>query len=315
VENPKSFVTVVGSFAVGLTLRAERFPVRGETLLGRDFDQGPGGKGSNQAVQAARLGADVEFVGLIGEDSFGDIAVRLYAEEGVGTHYLQRTRESNTGVGFIVLNAAGDNFIILDPGANALFTPSHVERARERIDSNRGTGVVITQLEIPLTTAAHALKLAHDVGAISILNPAPAQRVPAEVLANVDILTPNETELRILLGRAPDDASEPLDLCAELLDAGVRNVVVTRGERGALIVNANGYNAIAALQVDVVDSTGAGDAFNGTLAAALANGNSLEQAVRRAVGAGALACTQLGVIPSLPRAEALEKFLGGVTQE
>jgi len=165
-------VTVIGSFAVGLTLRADRFPVRGETLIGRDFDQGPGGKGSNQAVQIARLGGDVEFVGVIGTDGFGDIAAKLYGDEGVGTTYLTRTAERNTGLGFIVLNAEGDNFIILDPGANALFSPAHVDAAGERINASQ---VVLAQLEIPLATAVHGLRAGHRAGAIAILNPAPAR--------------------------------------------------------------------------------------------------------------------------------------------
>ena len=299
-------VTVVGSFAVGLTLRADRFPVKGETLIARDFDQGPGGKGSNQAVQVARLGGDVEFVGLIGGDSFGEIAVKLYAEEKVGATYLLRTKERNTGVGFIVLNAAGDNFILLDPGANGLFSPAHVDRAAERIKQSR---VVITQLEIPVATAAHGLKLGKQAGAITILNPAPAATVPTEVFASVDVATPNHTELRVLLGRQPDDPTDDNDLCAELLRAGVETVVVTQGERGAMIVRADGIMQIPAIKVEVMDTTGAGDAFSGTLAASLAEGRPLEDSLRRAGGAGALACTRLGVIPALPNRAALEALL------
>jgi len=299
-------VTVIGSFAVGLTLRADRFPVRGETLIGRDFDQGPGGKGSNQAVQIARLGGDVEFVGVIGTDGFGDIAAKLYVDEGVGTTYLARTPERNTGLGFIVLNAEGDNFIILDPGANALFSPAHVDAAGERIKSSR---VVLAQLEIPLATAVYGLRVAHRAGAIAILNPAPAAPVPAEAFADIDIVTPNHGELRVMLGRRPDDPIDSRDLCAELLALGVRTVVLTQGEQGALIVRADGIQHIASHPVDVVDTTGAGDAFSGTLAASLAEGATLEAAVARAVGAGALACTRLGVVPALPRRTELEALL------
>jgi ribokinase len=306
INNHKSTVTVVGSFAVGLTLRAERFPVKGETLLGRDFDMGPGGKGSNQAVQAARLGADVEFVARLGQDNFGAIGTALYAREGVGTKYLLPTGERNTGVGFIVLDAHGDNFIILDPGANALFTPADVDRAQERI---RSSHVVITQLEIPVETAGRALKLARDADVISILNPAPAARVPPEILANADIVTPNETELRIMLGRAPDANANSMDLCNELLQMGVQRVILTRGAHGAVIVTKDGYHEMPAMHVNVVDTTGAGDAFNGTLATFLASGMPLEPAVRHAVAAGALACTKLGVIPALPNAAQVSEFL------
>ncbi len=308
LNNSSSKVSVVGSFAVGLTLRADRFPVRGETLIGRDFDQGPGGKGSNQAVQIARLGMNVEMIGLIGVDAFGDMALSLYEIENVGTSFFQRMRERNTGVGFIVLDRTGDNFIILDPGANALLSPAHLDRAAMHLEES---DVVITQLEIQLETAGHAMELARHAGVITILNPAPARLMPREILANVDVLTPNETELRILLGRAPDDPSESLDLCNELLQADVGTVVLTRGERGALVVTANGYREIPAFEVKVVDTTGAGDAFNGTLAASLAEGLPLERAARRASAAGALACTRLGVIPSLPRAADLDNFLNG----
>jgi ribokinase len=308
ITEPNPTVTVVGSFAVGLTLRAERFPVKGETLLGRDFDMGPGGKGSNQAVQAARLGARVEFVARLGQDNFGAVGKKLYADEEVGTKYLIESPERNTGVGFIVLDAHGDNFIVLDPGANSLFSPADVERAREQIQNSH---VVITQLEIPVETAGHALKLAREANAISILNPAPAQRVAPDILKNADIVTPNETELRILLGRAPDANVNVIDLCDELLQMGVQRIILTRGARGAMIVTRDGYLNVPAFDVQVVDTTGAGDAFNGTLATYLASGMPLEPAVRHAVAAGALACTKLGVIPSLPRSQDIAKLLSG----
>lgn len=299
-------LTVVGSFAVGLTLRADRFPTKGETLIGRDFDQGPGGKGSNQAVEAARLGADVEFVGLIGEDAFGDIAVNLYKEEGVGTTYLMRTPDRNTGLGFIVLNSAGDNFIILDPGANGLFSPAHVDRAASRIAESK---VVLTQLEIPVATAVYGLKLGKQAGAITILNPAPAAPIPPEAFTNIDIVTPNHTELRILLGRQPDDPTDSKDLCNEMLNNGVKTIVLTQGSEGALIVIKDGTQAVPAKTVEVVDTTGAGDAFSAALSVILAEGGSLIQAVSYAVAAGGLACTKLGVIPALPHRAEVEALL------
>lgn len=303
-----SKITVIGSFAVGLTLRADRFPIRGETLIGRDFDQGPGGKGSNQAVQVARLNGDVEFVGLIGQDLFGDIAVKLYTEEKVGAGYLMRTRDRNTGVGFIVLNAAGENFIILDPGANGLFSPAHVDQAAGRIAQSR---VVISQLEIPVATAVYGLHLGRQAGAITILNPAPAAPVPAKAFADIDIVTPNHNELRVLLGRRPDDPADSKDLCRDLLAAGVKTIVLTQGDAGALIVTRDGTRSVPAKSVDVVDTTGAGDAFSGTLAAILAEGSSLEAAVDYAAAAGALTCTRLGVIPALPRRAEVEALVQG----
>lgn len=303
---PNAKVTVIGSFAVGLTLRADRFPTKGETLIGRDFDQGPGGKGSNQAVEAARLGADVEFVGLIGQDAFGEIATNLYKAEGVGTTYFQRTPDRNTGLGFIVLNAEGDNFIILDPGANGLFSPTHVDQAASRI---RESKVVLTQLEIPVATAMHAMKLGRAAGALTILNPAPAAPVPPGAFANIDIVTPNHTELRILLGRQPDDPTDSKDLCNEMLNDGVKTIVLTQGAEGALIVTKDGTQAMPAKKVSVVDTTGAGDAFSAALSVILAEGGSLNQAVSYAIAAGGLACTKLGVIPALPYRAEVEALL------
>lgn len=299
-------VAVVGSFAIGLTLRVERFPVAGETALGWDFDQGPGGKGSNQAIQIARMGVPVEFIGAIGMDTFGDAAADLFSEESVGTTHLVRTDEHNTGVGFIVLDTAGENRIILDPGANNFLSPDHVAESADIIGD---CDVVVSQLEIRAETAAAGLASARVAGALSILNPAPARAVPQEVLEGLDILTPNQTEARILLGRDPEDELSDEDLCTELLGRGVKNVVLTRGAHGALVATAKGVTSVGSHSVEVVDTTGAGDAFSGTLSAALAQGSDLEPAVRRATAAGALACTRLGVIPSLPRASQLEDLL------
>src|SRR5918999_1363984 len=235
----RGIVTVAGSFAVGLTLRSSRFPAAGETVLARDFDLWPGGKGSNQAVQIARMGERVELVGMIGTDDFGDIAVDM----------------------------------------------------------------------IPLETAAAALAAAREEGAVAVLNPAPARELGPSVLEDVDILTPNQTEARILAGLAPDDPIDDLDACAELMRRGVATVVLTRGPRGASIFTTEGVERVDAFPVEVVDSTGAGDAFNGTLATALAQGTSLSEAARRACGAGALACTKLGVVPALPTVAELDEFL------
>lgn len=302
----RPLVTVVGSYAVGMTLRTDRFPVAGETRHGSDFDMGPGGKGSNQAIQAARLGADVELVTCIGRDTFGDEALTLYRDEHVGTTHLVRA-DRNTGVGFIILDASGQNVIILDMGANHELNVAHVEAATGRIE---GSGAFLTQFEVPLESALAGLRIARAAGVPAILNPAPARSLPRATLADIDILTPNQSELRILLGLAADDATDDLTLCRELLAAGVGTVVMTRGAAGALIVRGKEVTAIPSREVEVVDSTGAGDAFNGTLATSLASGASLEDAVVRATIAGSLACLQLGVVPGLPTAAALQAALG-----
>jgi ribokinase len=300
-------ITVVGSFAVGMTLRAPRFPVAGETLIGSGFDMGPGGKGSNQAVGAARLGAESHFVACIGADSFGDMGMGLYAAEGVHAEHVRRTRERNTGVGFITLNAAGDNHIVLDPGANALLTPADVDAAAPLIAAS---DAVLSVLEIPPATAGRALALARRHGVTAILNPAPATPLDDQILSQVDVLTPNAGELRVLLGLPPDDPTDPRVLAQRLQGRGVRHLVVTLGAEGALIVRGDGASEhVPGVAVPVVDTTGAGDAFTCALAVALAEGQSLTDAVRFATHAGALACTQLGVIPALPRRAEVEARL------
>jgi ribokinase len=304
VTNSRPTITVVGSFAVGLTLRAPRFPVAGETLIGSDFDMGPGGKGSNQAVGAARLGAESHLVAVIGEDLFGDVAVDLYRREGVGSTHLRRTAERNTGVGFITLNAAGENQIVLDMGANHLLSTDDVDAAEDLI---AGSQAVLTVLEINPATAARAMTLARRHGVISILNPAPAQPLSDDVLAAVDVLTPNQSELRLLSGLAPDDPADTVDLAHALQRRGVSQLVVTRGSQGALVVTADGAtHPIPGVAVSVVDTTGAGDAFTCALGVALAEGQSLLDAVRFATFAGALAVTKLGVIPALPTRSQVE---------
>ena len=306
-EHP-SVITVVGSFAVGLTIRAPRFPVAGETLIGSDFDLGPGGKGSNQAVGAARLGAESHLVAMIGADSFGQMALDLYLREMVDATHVSRTSERNTGVGFITLNAAGENNIVLDMGANHLLAPEHVDQAEDLIAHS---DAVLSVLEINTATAARAMTLARRHNVISILNPAPAQALDDELLAGVDVLTPNESELRILSGLTPDAPADTLELAHGLQRRGVRRLVVTRGSQGALVVDADGgVRQVAGRPVAVVDTTGAGDAFTSALAVALAERRPLLEAVRFAACAGALACTRLGVIPALPsraEVEALEK--------
>jgi ribokinase len=308
MHTKQSRITVVGSFAVGMTIRALRFPVKGETLLGSDFDMGPGGKGSNQAVGAARLGAESHFVSMIGEDMFGDMAIQLYIQEGVQTEHLRRTTERNTGVGFITLNATGDNHIVLDMGANELLTPADVDAAESIIAQS---DVVLAVLEIPLQAAGRAMALARRHNVTAVLNPAPARALDPTLLANVDVLTPNESELRILLGLPPDDPTETLELAGRLRQFGVRNIVVTRGGSGALIIYSDGATEqIPGVPVAVVDTTGAGDAFTCALAVALAEGKALSEAVRFATYAGALACTKLGVIPALAYRREVEALIG-----
>jgi ribokinase len=295
----KPIVTVVGSFAVGMTIRTDHMPIFGETLIGSDFDMGPGGKGSNQAVGTARMGAESHFAGIIGDDKLGEIAVDMYRREGVHTDHLERSREMATGVGFIILNQAGENGIILDMSANKLMDEAFVDRAEAQIARS---AVVMSVLEIPVPAAARAMLLGRRHGVLTLLNPAPAAALADGILENCDIVTPNETELRVLLGLAPDDPTSTLELAHRLHARGPQTIIVTMGERGALVL-APGREPeqVEGLCVDVIDTTGAGDAFNSGLAVALSEGRDLITAVRFANCAGALACTALGVIPAMAR--------------
>lgn len=301
----QSGITVVGSFAVGMTLRTGRMPIFGETIIGSDFDMGPGGKGSNQAVAVARLGMPSSFVGIVGDDKLADIALDLYRDEGVNTDHLERTTKLATGAGFIILSEVGDNAIIIDMGANALMDAGFVDRAEERIKNSR---VVMAVLEIPLVAAARAMELGRKHQVTTVLNPAPAQQLAPDVLQHVDVLTPNESELRILLGLEPDDPTPTRDLAKRLVNIGVGAVVVTMGGEGALILSGEEVHEVEAVPVEVVDTTGAGDAFNAGLATALAEGLDLVDAVRFAVCCGALSCTKLGVVPSLAERERVDEL-------
>jgi len=302
-------ITVVGSYATGLTLKVQRFPSAGETVLASGYRVDFGGKGSNQAVAGARLGAQVAFVAKIGKDNFGRMALRLYREEGINTHFIQQTGEQPTGVGFILVESgSGNNCIALDPGANELLSPADLAECDSSFENAR---VVLTQLEIPVEAAEAALARGRSRGAMTILNPAPVRPLPQSLLGLVDVLTPNQTEAKVLTGRDPEAHAEPENVARDLLRAGVRKVVMTLGERGALIVSRSSAKHVPAVQVRCIDSTGAGDAFNAGLAVALAAGENLEEAVEFAVVIGGLAVTKEGVIPSLPTREFVAQFYRG----
>lgn len=284
-------------------MKVDRLPGRGETLLASGYRVDFGGKGSNQAVGCARLGARVKFVSKLGKDSFGDGAIRLFHDERVDTTFVQQTTDAPTGVGFIIVEASsGHNCITLDPGANELLTPADVQSADSALASS---AVVLTQLEIPVAAAEAALSRARASGAIAILNPAPVRPLPASLLQSIDILTPNETEAKVLAGYPPSDPITPELVARELITRGIKTVIVTMGENGALIVTSTATTHVPAITVNAADTTGAGDAFNAGLATALSFGAALEDAVRFAVITGGLAVTKEGVIPALPNREAV----------
>ena len=295
-------IVVVGSSNTDLIVRAARLPGPGETVLGGDLATAAGGKGANQAVAAARLGADVAFVARVGQDMFGQGALEAFRREGLNTGYVTRDAEAPSGVALIVVGPDAQNLIAVAPGANSRLTPADVQAAQPAIAA---ANVMLLQLEIPLETVLAAAQAGRAAGLTVILNPAPAQPLPDEVLAAVDLLTPNETEAALLAG-----ASEPEAAAAALLARGVRTVIVTLGEAGALVAAGPGDMARApGFHVEAVDTTAAGDAFNGGLAVALARGELLRAAVRYAQAVAALSVTRLGAQPSLPRAAEVAQFL------
>ena len=299
-------ITVVGSYATGLTMKVDRLPSRGETLLGTGYRVDFGGKGSNQAVACARLGARVSFVARIGSDSFGESALGLYRDEGVDVAHVKQTGDAPTGVGFIVVEAAsGNNCIVIDPGANNLLTAADVTQAAGAFELSR---VVLTQLEISVAAAEAAMVRGRAHGAVTILNPAPVRPLPPSVLQVVDILTPNATEAKVILGLAPDADVPPEMVARKLIQGGVKQVVMTLGEKGALVVTESTATHIPAIHVTATDTTGAGDSFNSGLAMALACGAGLEDAVRFAVITGGLAVTREGVIPALPTRDEVRAY-------
>ena len=302
----KPKVVVVGSFMMDLVIKAERRPQKGETLIGQQFGMFGGGKGNNQAIAAVRLGGDVTMVGRLGMDSFGDKLMDALVEEGVEIRFIVRDAEVGTGVGSPVIDADGDNSIIIVPRANMRLSAADVDRAASAISDS---DVLLLQLEVPIAASQRAAEIAKSSGTKVILNPAPAQDLPDSFLAQVDILTPNQVEAELLSGVEVSDSEGAERAARILLDRGVSAVILTLGEGGALLLKDGLTTSIPAYRVNVVDTTAAGDAFCGALATALARGEALEDAVVFANAAGALAVTVLGAAPSMPTVKQITEFL------
>jgi len=318
-------IVVVGSINVDLVARVPRLPRAGETLSGGTFEQHHGGKGANQAVAARRLGMAVAFVGAVGDDAFGEAAAESLRAEGIGTTELARVTGSPTGVALILVDASGENMIAVAPGANATLTPGDVTAALGRLAID-GRDVILVSHEIPTAAARAALIAARDAGAQSILNPAPATGLDRATFGLADLLTPNRPELAALatdearrVGRPAQAAESPERQARRLLEPNAEGVgprlgiVVTLGAAGALVVARDGAAIrtvpVTAVSVTSVDTTGAGDAFNGALAEGLASGRPLYETVRRAVAAAGLATTKSGAREGMPTGRELDAFL------
>jgi ribokinase len=301
-------ITIMGIFVADVAFRTPTLPVWGQTILGLDFKLGPGGKGSNQTVAAARLGGNVAFVCKIGDDAFGNMAKKMYATENVDTRFLVSSSEHSTGAAAIIVDdASGNNAIIVTPGAANALTTAEIDAAREQI---RKSAVFMTQLELPLPTVQYGLKLARELGVPTILNPAPACALSDSLLRLCNFLTPNETEAEELTGQrinSINDAEKAADI---LLGRGVETVILTLGPRGALIKNKDVLQHIPAVEAGpVVDTTGAGDAFNGGFAIALSEGQSIVEAVRFGCAVAGISVTRHGTAPSMPTRTELNALL------
>jgi len=296
-------VTIVGSYIVALVIDTDRIPIEGETLTGSNFHSTFGGKGSNMACCAARLQAESTFMGKIGKDSYGEEFVSMIKQEGVNHQSVLYSENLSTGVGFIVSSSTGANLIVIDAGANGVFSPQDIQSNATIIDSS---DVILSPLEIPLNTALTAAKIARAKGIKSIINPAPALDLRKTDLSNVFAITPNETEGRLCLGLSPQDPISDEDLAISLLGLGVENVILTLGPQGVLWACKDGLISIPALEVDVVDSVGAGDAFNAGLAVGLSENRPLIESIVLGVTCASLSTRKRETIESYPYREEVD---------
>jgi ribokinase len=299
-------IVVVGSSNTDMIIRVPRIPRAGETLLGGEFFTAAGGKGANQAVGAARLRGKVAFIARVGRDTFGDQAIAGLRRDGIDVSCVFRDKLTASGVALIFVAKDGENSIAVAGGANAKLSPSDVKKAARVI---RSAALLVAQLETPLATVTAAVAVAAKAGVPVILNPAPARPLPNSLLKRISILTPNETEAELLTGIKVTDAAAAAKACSKLRSRGVGIVILTLGGRGAFLADADGARLVPGFKVKTVDSTAAGDIFNGALGVALAEGKTVLDAVRFANAAAALSVTRLGAQPSAPSRADIEKFL------
>jgi len=297
-------ILVVGSLNADLVVQVPRFPQPGETISGSDLQIIPGGKGANQAVAAARQGTSVSMLGRVGNDSFGPELIHNLKQNNVETSHVQINPGSATGTAIIAVDATGQNNIVLSPGGNGQVRPTDVANV-----SFSDYKLLLLQLEIPLEAVTSAAQRARESGLRVLLNPAPARSLPEELISLSDFILPNESELSLLTNQSVHDISSAEKAAKALLAGGAQNVIVTLGANGALIVNKDIKKHIPSFDVQVVDTTAAGDAFIGGFASALLSNKSLEEAVRYGCACGALATTKFGAQPSLPTREEVDRFI------
>jgi len=299
-------IAVVGSSNMDLVVKSKRIPAVGETILGGDFIMVPGGKGANQAVAAAKLGAEVYFIAKLGNDVFAEQSLNNFKKEGINTKYVIQTEEAPSGVALIMVDDEGNNLIVVAPGANQTLLPADVKRAESDIAS---CGAVVAQLEVPLETIEFAAKMANDLKVPFVLDPAPARELGPELLRMVDVLTPNETEAQILTGIEVTDEESARAASKNLLERDIKAVILTLGGKGFLLADNEEARYVSAQKVDAVDSTAAGDAFTGSLAVGIAENKALLDAALFANYVAALSVTKMGAQSSMPTLQEVKSFM------
>jgi ribokinase len=304
----KSKIVVIGSSNTDMIIKMDKIPVPGETVLGGEFSIAAGGKGANQAVAAARAGGDVTLIACIGKDMFGQQALDGFITDKINVDYIFKDEKAASGVALIFVDKNGENSIAVASGANYKLTPEHINKSRDTLISAQ---IMVMQLETPIETVTAAARLAKENGVKVILNPAPAQALEDKLLQTISILTPNESEAEILTGIKVIDDTSAAKAAGVLLNKGLEAVLITLGSRGVFLATQDRSHIIPGFQVKAVDTTAAGDVFNGALAVSLAENKSLEDSIRFANAAGALSVTKLGAQPSAPGRQEIENFLKG----
>ena len=300
-----SKITVIGSFVMDNVAKMVKFPQAGETILGESLELFPGGKGINQCVSVARLGGDVEMVGMLGKDGNGDVFRKIMKEDGIKADNVFSC-DKPTAVAQVQINADGQNRICVIPSANFEFGFDELDKVDSVI---KNTELVILQLELRLDVTKEIIRRAHGYGVKVLLNPAPAVKLEKEILGMVDFITPNETELSILTGFPTETDEEVIVAAKELLSYGTKTIIATLGSRGALIATNENIEIVSGYKVKAVDTVAAGDSFNGAFAVALTEGKTLQEAVKFANAMGALTVTEKGAIPSLHTRKQVEEFI------
>lgn len=304
MRKPK--ITVVGSSNTDLVAIVPKLPAPGETVMGSEFIIAPGGKGANQAVAVARIGADVTFIAKLGMDDNGEQSLKNFKKDGINTDFVFRDPDVTSGVALIFVDKTGENMLVPVPGANGKLSSDDIDTARSAIES---ADILVLQLEVPLDAVERAITIAYESGVPIVLNPAPGRKLESSLIEKVSYITPNETEAEILTDIKVIDDITAREAGKKLLTLGAKTVIITLGKRGAMLVTQNESELIQAYVVESVDATAAGDAFNGGFAYAIASGKDIRKAIRFGNAVGAITVTKMGAQPSMPTNEELKIFL------